>query len=37
MINTLAQTPNYRLWKIATGLAVFTILYNVGEGLVEMV
>ena len=30
------QSNNARLFKIAFGLAVFTILYNIAEGLISM-
>lgn len=32
---TLQQINNRRLYKIAFGLAVFTIIYNIGEGLIS--
>ena len=32
---TLQQNDNERLYKIAFGLAVFTIIYNIGEGLIS--
>ena len=35
MGNTVTLTENKRLYKIALGLAIFTILYNVGEGLIS--
>lgn len=36
MIDNTLQTPDTRLWKVATGLAIFTVLYNVGEGLTSL-
>lgn len=33
--STLLRTENNRLYKIAFGLAVFTILYNIVEGLIS--
>ena len=30
-----AITENIRLYKVAFGLAIFTILYNIGEGLIS--
>lgn len=31
-----ARMPQTRLWKTAAGLALFTIVYNIGEGLVSL-
>jgi len=33
---TLQQSYSERLYKIAFGLAFFTILYNIAEGLISM-
>jgi divalent metal cation (Fe/Co/Zn/Cd) transporter len=30
------NAPVHKGWKVATGLAVFTVLYNLGEGLVSL-
>jgi divalent metal cation (Fe/Co/Zn/Cd) transporter len=35
MGNTATLKENKRLYKIALGLALFTILYNIGEGLIS--
>ena len=30
------NAPVHKGWKIATGLALFTVIYNLGEGLVSL-
>ncbi|QKZ14910.1 cation transporter [Spirosoma sp. KUDC1026] len=35
-METTLNTSTQNGWKIATGLAVFTVLYNIGEGLVSL-
>lgn len=35
-METILNTNSDKLWKLATGLALFTILYNIGEGLISI-
>ncbi|QIP15051.1 cation transporter [Spirosoma aureum] len=35
-METTLQTPVDKRWTIATGLALFTVLYNIGEGIVSL-
>jgi len=35
-MNTLIQNPSNKLWRVATGLAIFTVGYNIVEGLVSI-
>ena len=35
MKNIIADTENNRLYKLALGFALFTIIYNVAEGLIS--
>jgi divalent metal cation (Fe/Co/Zn/Cd) transporter len=35
-MSSLTQTDSVRFWRLASALALFTILYNFGEGLVSL-
>jgi len=35
-METTLNAPAHNGWKIATGLAIFTVVYNIGEGLVSL-
>ncbi|GAB3761434.1 cation transporter [Spirosoma pomorum] len=35
-METTLNAPVHKGWKIATGLALFTVVYNLGEGLVSL-